>query len=149
MSRLVLPTSTEPRVSIIVLTRRDASMLAACLRSVATAAPGSPTSYEVLLVLNGADTDVVEYATRQLDGVRILRSEVNLGFGGGVNRAARHARGELLLLLNDDVEVEAGWLEPLIETMDSHPDAAAVGSRILFTDGRVQEAGSVLFDDGS
>jgi O-antigen biosynthesis protein len=149
MSKLVVPTSLKPRVSIIVLTRRDVAMLTACLASVARAASGVHTPYEVLLVLNGADADVVEYAARELEGVRVVRSEVNLGFGGGNNRAARHASGEFLLLLNDDVEVEPGWLEPLVETLDAHPSTAAVGSRILFTDGRVQEAGSVLFDDGS
>ena len=149
MSKLVLPTSDEPRVSILILTRHDPAMLEACLRSVAHAAPGRHLPYEVLLVLNGADPDVVEFATRNLDGVRILPGEVNLGFGGGMNRAARHAKGEYLLLLNDDVKVEPDWLDPLVETLDNHPEAAAVGSHSLFTDGRVQEAGSVLFDDGT
>jgi len=149
MSKLVLPTSDQPRVSILILTRHDPAMLRACLASIATGTPGGRLAYEIVLVLNGADPGVVDFATRQLDGVRVLHSDVNLGFGGGMNRAARHARGELLLLLNDDVEVEPGWLEPLVETLDAHPEAAAVGSRSLFTDGRVQEAGSVLFSDGS
>ncbi|MGH8888782.1 MAG: glycosyltransferase [Acidothermaceae bacterium] len=149
MSKLVLPTSDQPRVSILILTRHDPAMLRACLASIAGGGPGGHLAYEIVLVLNGADAGVVDFATRELDGVRVLRSDVNLGFGGGMNRAARHARGELLLLLNDDVEVEPGWLEPLVETLDAHPQAAAVGSRSLFTDGRVQEAGSVLFSDGS
>ncbi len=149
MATLVVPTSDLPRVSIIVLTRRDPAMLEACLASVARGIAPARVPYEVVLVLNGADADVVEFATRRLDGVRVIDSAINLGFGGGVNRAARHARGELLLLLNDDVEVEPGWLEPLVETLDANPGAAGVGSRILFPDGRVQEAGSVLFADGS
>jgi len=149
MSQLAVPTSETPRVSILILSRRDAEMLHTCLASVARAAPGGRLPYEVLLVLNDATPDVVEFATRRLTGVTVLRSEVNLGFGGGMNLAARHAHGEYLLLLNDDVEVEPGWLDPLVETLDTHPAAAAVGSRSLFPDGRVQEAGSVLFDDGS
>jgi hypothetical protein len=103
----------------------------------------------VLVLCNGARPDVVAFAQRQVAGARVFVSPVNLGFGGGNDRLAREARGELLLLLNDDAQVEAGWLEPLVQTLDEHPDAAAVGSRILFPDGRVQEAGSVLFDDGS
>lgn len=124
-------------------------MLARCLASIAYGAPGSTLAYEVLIVLNGADKAVVDFATRQVKGARLLKSDVNLGFGGGNNWAAREARGELLLLLNDDVEVEAGWLDPLVQTLERHKRAAAVGSRILFPDGRVQEAGSVLFSDGT
>jgi GT2 family glycosyltransferase/glycosyltransferase involved in cell wall biosynthesis len=143
-----LHTSPEPRVSVLILTQKDAGLLRGCLTSLARHLPPAvPT--EVLVLCNGARPEVVAFAQRELTGARVFVSPVNLGFGGGNNRLAREARGELLLLLNDDAEVEPGWLEPLVETLDEHPDAAAVGSRILFPDGRVQEAGSVLFDDGS
>ena len=145
---ITLRTSLEPRVSVLILTQKDAGLLRGCLSSLARNLPaGIPA--EVLVLCNGAAPDVVETARRAVTGARVFVSPVNLGFGGGNNRLAREARGELLLLLNDDAEVEDGWLEPLVETLDQHPDAAAVGSRILFPDGRVQEAGSVLFDDGS
>jgi GT2 family glycosyltransferase len=143
-----LRTSPEPRVSVLILTQKDAGLLEGCLTSLAQHLPASiPT--EVLVLCNGARPEVVAFAQRQVAGARVFVSPVNLGFGGGNDRLAREARGELLLLLNDDAQVEAGWLEPLVQTLDEHPDAAAVGSRILFPDGRVQEAGSVLFDDGS
>ena len=145
---ITLRTSAEPRVSVFVLTQKDAGLLGGCLSSLAEHLPASiPT--EVLVLCNGAAPDVVAFAQRQLTGARVFVSPVNLGFGGGNNKLAREARGELLLLLNDDAEVEPGWLEPLVQTLDEHPRAAAVGSRILFPDGRVQEAGSVLFDDAS
>lgn len=143
-----LRTSPEPRVSVLILTQKDVGLLQGCLASLAQHLPPDlPT--EVLLLCNGAQPDVVAFAQRQVRGARVFVSPVNLGFGGGNDRLAREARGELLLLLNDDASVEAGWLEPLVQTLDEHPDVAAVGSRILFPDGRVQEAGSVLFDDGS
>ena len=145
---ITLRTSAEPRVSVFVLTQKDAGLLAGCLTSLAQQLPASIPA-EVLVLCNGAAPEVVAFAQRQVTGARVLVSPVNLGFGGGNNRLAREARGELLLLLNDDAEVEPGWLEPLVQTLDEHPRAAAVGSRILFPDGRVQEAGSVLFDDGS
>ncbi len=143
-----LHTSAEPRVSVLILTQKDAGLLRGCLTSLARHLPPAIPA-EVLLLCNGAAPDVVTVAQREVSGARVFVSEVNLGFGGGNNRLAREARGELLLLLNDDAEVEAGWLEPLVQTLDQHPEAAAVGSRILFPDGRVQEAGSVLFEDGS
>lgn len=145
---ITLHTSAEPRVSVLILTQKDVGLLQACLASLAQHLPPSIPA-EVLLLCNGASPEVVAFAQRQVAGARVFVSPVNLGFGGGNNRLARDARGELLLLLNDDAVVHPGWLEPLVETIDAHPGAAAVGSRILFADGRVQEAGSVLFDDGS
>ena len=80
---------------------------------------------------------------------QVIVSEVNLGFGGGNNRAAAAARGEYLVMLNDDAEVQPGWLEALVETADKHRDAGAVGSRILHPGGWLQEAGSVVWSDAS
>jgi O-antigen biosynthesis protein len=145
---ITLHTSAMPRVSVLVLTQKDPELLRGCLTSLSRHLPPSIPA-EVLLLCNGARPEVVALAQREVVGARVRVSPVNLGFGGGNNRLAREARGELLLLLNDDAEVEDGWLEPLVEALDADPRAAAVGSRILFPDGRVQEAGSVVFSDGS
>ena len=148
MDVITLPTSDAPRVSVIVLSMHSPWLLAECLTSVGAHA-GAHVPYEVILVCNGATPDLVFFAQRKLRGVRVVVSDVNLGFGGGNTYAATLARGELLLLLNDDVTVEPGWLEALVVAADAHPEAAAVGSRILFPDGSLQEAGSVLWADGS
>lgn len=138
---------TAPMVSIIVLTMGDPEQLARCLEAVERQRPRS-IDYEVIVVCNGATEEVVTFAQR-CPGVRLLVSPVNLGFGGGNNHAARAARGDYLAFLNDDAVVQAGWLEPLVETLQRFPRAAAVSSRLLFPDGRLQEAGSVVFADGS
>lgn len=145
---ITLHTSEEPRVSVLVLTQKDPELLRGCLASLAQHLPPSIPA-EVLVLCNGAAPEVVGVARRELDGARVYVSPVNLGFGGGNNRLVREARAEYLLLLNDDAVVSSGWLQPLVETLDEIPPAAAVGSRILFPDGRVQEAGSVLFDDAT
>jgi hypothetical protein len=74
---------------------------------------------------------------------------LNLGFGGGNNYAAARARGEYLVFLNDDAVVLPGWLDSLVRTAQAHPNAGAVGSRILFLDGSLQEAGGIIWSDGS
>ena len=148
MDVITLPTSDAPRVSVIVLSMHSPWLLAECLASVA-AHGGTAVPYEVIVVCNGATPDLVLFAQRRLRGARVVVSDVNLGFGGGNNYAASLARGELLLLLNDDVVVEPGWLDALVAAMDEHPEVAAVGSRILFPDGSLQEAGSILWNDGS
>jgi GT2 family glycosyltransferase len=149
MDPITLPTSADPRVSVLVLSRQDPAMLGRCLASIAASTAAGGTPYELLLVLNGAAPDVAPFVQRGLRGARVVDSSVNLGFGGGNIYAASLARGEYLLLLNDDTEVTSGWLDALVATLDGHPEAGAVGSRILFPDGRLQEAGSLVFRDGS
>jgi O-antigen biosynthesis protein len=143
------PRTERPRASVIILVYAQAAYLDAALRSLVDSTdPRFP--YEVVLVLNGAAPEVAAAARRAARGARIVESPANLGFGGGCNLGAAHARAPYLVFLNDDVVVRPGWLEELVLTADAHPGAGAVGSRILFEGGEVvQEAGSVIFADGS
>lgn len=141
-----LPLAREPRVSIVILAYRNAPRLRRCLASI-QAHPGS-APLETVVVANGASPDVVAALSRT-DGIRTIHSDVNLGFAGGCNLGARHSRGELLVMLNDDVEVQPGWLDALVATADARPDASAVGSRMTFTDGTLHEAGQIVWRDGS
>ena len=79
----------------------------------------------------------------------LLRSPVNHGFSGGCNLAVRCARGERLVFINDDVTVSPGWLEALHSALDRDPDVAVAGGRVLLTGDGLQEAGGVLWRDGS
>lgn len=148
MTKIALPVSDAPRASILVLSRRNPNLLRACLTALArNVGPG--VAFEVIVLLNGADQDVAAFCDAEVLGARVERSPVNLGFPAGTNRAAALARGEYLVLLNDDTEVEPGWLEALVEAADRYPEAAAIGSRILFGDRSVQEAGAVIWQDGT
>lgn len=145
---LTLPYSDAPRASIVVLTRRNVEVLRACLASVARNV-GPDTQFELIILLNGADEDVAAFCDREVVGARVERSHVNLGFPAGCNLAAAEARGEFLVFLNDDTEVAPRWLECLMQAADEHPQAGAIGSRLLFADGSVQEAGGVIWKDGT
>jgi GT2 family glycosyltransferase len=136
----------SPRASIIMLAWRS-PLIVPSLRAVADT--GARVSFEVVVVANGAAPDVVDALEGSVRGATVVRSAVNLGFAGGCNRGAREARGEYLVFLNDDTEVEPGWLDALVDAADADPTIAAVGSRLLFPDGTLQEAGSVLWNDGS
>src|SRR3546814_8563350 len=59
------------------------------------------------------------------------------------------ARGEYLVCLNNDTVPQPGWLDALLRTFAEHPDAGLAGAQLLYPDGRLQEAGGVVFDDGS
>lgn len=148
MTEIRLTESDAPRASVIVLTRRDVGSLRACLRSLMRNVDPQ-TAWELVLVLNGADEDVVAFCEREVSGAGIERCSVNLGFPGGCTLAAAGARGELLVFLNDDTEVAPEWLEALVASADEHPQAGAIGSRLLFPDGSIQEAGGVIWRDGT
>ncbi len=137
-----------PRASILIVCHRHVDLLLRCLESLQRNVSGAVAA-ETIVLFNGTPEADRGGARRALADGRVIVSEVNLGFGGGNNRAAEAARGEYLVMLNDDAEVQPGWLEALIETGDEHPDAGAVGSRILHPGGWLQEAGSVVWSDAS
>jgi GT2 family glycosyltransferase len=145
---LQLPRSPAPRVSIIIPATAAPDLLHACLRSIARSGP-SAIRYETIVVLNEAwDEDAVRL-TKAVTGAQVISSPFNLGLSGAGNRGRDVARGEFLLLLHDDAEVEPGWMEALVATADSHPEAGAIGGKVLHPDGRLQNAGMILWRDGS
>ena len=85
----------------------------------------------------------------RIPGIVYLRGETNAGFIASCNRSAAVARGKYLVFLNNDTNVTAGWLAALRGTFDFAPDAGLVGSKLIYPDGRLQEAGGIIWQDGS
>jgi O-antigen biosynthesis protein len=103
--------------------------------------------YEVVVVDNASpDSTASELAER--GDVELIANDSNLGFGVASNMGAERATGELLVFLNSDSFVTAGWLEPLVAAFDG-PGVAAVVPRLLNEDGTLQEAGALLGADGT
>jgi GT2 family glycosyltransferase len=143
-----LPRCEAPRVSIIIIATSNFDLLGACLRSVARFGPKT-IPFETIVVLNGAGPDTEAALRATVTGVKVVRSPVNLGLAGAGNCGRLSAQGELLILLHDDAEVEPGWMEALVQAADAHPEAGAVGSKVLHLDGRLQSAGGILWSDAS
>jgi GT2 family glycosyltransferase len=136
---------SRPAASIVVPVWNNVAYTRACLVRLAAATP--PGTYEVVLVDNGS-TDATPELLAGLSGdVRIVRNDQNLGFARACNQGAEAARGRHLVFLNNDTEPHPGWLEPLIEVLDSEPDVGVVGSKLLFPNGLVQHAGVWLARD--
>jgi len=136
----------DPRVSIVVLVLDDVDMVEDCLQSLRRTIDSSWRA-EFVVVANGTPLTRLQGLQRHEDVV-LIRSDTNLGFAGGNNLAAGIARGELLVFLNDDTMVEPDWLDHLVLTAEADPRIGAVGSRILFEDGSLQEAGGIIWGDG-
>jgi len=145
---LTLPAPTAPRVSIVIPAAARPELLYACLRSLALHGPRR-IPFETLVVLNAPSSAAEALLRETVSGVRIVASPVNLGLAGAGNRGRDLARGEYLVILHDDAEIEPGWLEALVAAAEAHPEAGAVGGKVLHPDGSLQNAGMILWRDGT
>ena len=141
-----LPVTEQPQVSVIVPVHGKLAYTLACLRSLAR--HGAQAPFEVIVV-DDASPDASAATLAQVGGLQLLRNAANLGFIGSCNAGAAAARGEFLLFLNNDTQVAPGWLDALLRCFAEHTDCGIAGSRLVYPDGRLQEAGGLVFADGS
>jgi GT2 family glycosyltransferase len=143
---LVPPDGDErPRITVLIPVHNHWPLTLNCLRSLVVAANG--TRFEVI-VADDASSDATIQLRRQIPWLRIWRSEQNQGFLDTCNGAARLARGELLLLLNNDTLVGDHALDRLWQSLERHPEAAVVGAAVWGADGLPQEVGGIVWADG-
>ena len=137
--------SPPPLVSLIIPTRNGLQLLRQCVRSIVDKTDYAP--YEIVIVDNGSDDPAtLEYlsALGEDPRVRVLRDDRPFNFSALNNAAARMCRGQLLALVNNDIEViGGGWLHEMA-SLAMRPDVGAVGARLWFADGTLQHAGVVL-----
>lgn len=135
-----------PRASIVIPVYNHAEATLACLR--ALAAHPLAAACEVIVVDDGSSDETSAWMP-QVAGLRYHRRAANGGFIAACNDGASLARGEVLVFLNNDTIPQPGWLDALLATFDARPDAGLVAAQLLYPDGRLQESGGVVFDDGS
>jgi GT2 family glycosyltransferase len=140
-----LPVAEEPQVSIVIPIHGKLAYTIACLRSIARHA--TQATFEVIVVDDASPDDSVA-SLEQIAGLRLLRNGGNLGFIDSCNSGAAAARGEFLLFLNNDTQLTDGWLGALLRCFVDRPDCGIAGSRLVYPDGRLQEAGALVFNDG-
>ncbi len=143
---LRLRTSNEPVLSIVIPVYEQHETTFGCLRSIAEFRPAIP--FEVIVMDDTSPTPAAK-ALAAVEGVRFVRNEQNLGFLGNVNRGAQEARGEYLLILNNDTLLAAGAIDAMVATFGEHKDVGLVGAKLLNADGTLQEAGGIVWRDGS
>lgn len=144
--RLAFPLVAHPRVSVIIPLFNQAHFTYLTLETLRAVPVSVP--FEVILI-NDASTDATACLLQRLDGVLVRTHETNRGFSETCNDGLALARGEFVCILNSDIIVTPGWLDALVETMEAQPNCGAVGAKLVFPNGTLQEAGSILWNDGS
>lgn len=143
---LVFSDVAAPRVSVIIPVYNHLALTLACLQSLHANLPRC--SIEVIVV-DDASTDATQQMLALCPGLRYLRNDSNSGFIHTCNKGAQAARGDYLFFLNNDTEVQAGWLDPLVATLDADARAGIAGSKLVYPSGYLQEAGACLRADGT
>ncbi len=129
----------KPELSVVVLSWNTRDLLRACLASLRADEPRH--AREVIVVDNDSTRDdSPDMVAREFPEVRLVRNAKNVGYAEGNNIGIRAARGDFVLLLNSDTEVEPGALDRLVDFLRSHPDHGAVGAKLLNPDGTLQRA---------
>ena len=136
----------HPEVSIVIAAHNGVRWTLRCLRGIRAHTRG--IDYEVIVVDDGS-TDETQAVLSQVPGLRYVRCRERLGYLKAVNKGAAEARGSYIALLNNDTLPLQGWLNELRDTFDRFPTAGLVGGKLIYPDGRLQEAGAILWQDGS
>ncbi|HWY14771.1 MAG TPA: glycosyltransferase [Rhizomicrobium sp.] len=138
--------SAKPTVSIVIPVHNKCEVTYLCLCSLLFAHNEAP--FEIILVDDGSADETTKLATF-VEGIQILRHEEAQGFVRACNDGAARARGEFVLLLNNDTQVTARWLDELVATFRNFDRIGLAGSKLVYPDGRLQEAGGIVWRSGN
>ena len=117
-----------PSVAIVILNWNGKKFLEQFLPSVISS---TYNNYSIVIADNASHDDSVLFVRENYPQIRILQNEINEGFAKGYNLALKQVNADYYVLLNSDVEVQPGWMEPVIELMESDTNIAACQPKIL------------------
>ena len=143
--RVVFPATERPAVSIILVFYNKAHLSLLCLDFILD---NADVSYEVVIV-NNCSSDETNRLLERVDGAAIINNKANLGFGDACLQGAEQARGEYLCFLNNDALLQPHALSSALASFRENSEVGVVGGKILLANGDLQEAGSMIWSDGS
>jgi GT2 family glycosyltransferase/glycosyltransferase involved in cell wall biosynthesis len=146
LGSICFPQHEEVDVSIVIPVFNQLEYTHPCLASLQ--AVQEQTRFEVIVV-DDCSTDRTPEVIPELPGVVYLRNDSNAGFIASCNTGGKTARGKYLVFLNNDTLVKPGWLTALLDTFKEERRTGIVGSKLLYPDGRLQEAGGIIWQDAS
>jgi len=143
---LTLPLFADPKVSIIIPAYNAWEINYQCISSIINNTIG--VAYEVILA-DDCSSDSTANCTDIINNIVHVRTGTNEGFLKNCNHAAKFAKGKFILFLNNDTKVTPNWLAPLVTLIESDEVIGMVGSKLIYPDGKLQEAGGIIWNDAS
>ncbi len=143
---LKVPQYESVEVSIIIPVHDQFAYTYACLQSII--ANTLKVSYEIIIA-DDCSIDMTTNISEIVEGVKVVRTSKNLFFLKNCNNAVKYASGKYIVFLNNDTQVQYNWLYPLFHLLEADATIGLTGSKLLFPDGTVQEAGGLIYKDGS
>lgn len=137
---------SSPEVSIIIPVHNHSIYTYNCLASILTNTEG--VDYEVIVV-DDASTDNTSELFSQVKNIQYVANHQNLGFVESCNKGAALARGKFIHFLNNDTVVQKGWLRSLVELFINSSSVGIAGSKLVYPNMILQEAGSIIWKDGT
>ncbi len=144
--KLEFPVYRHPKVSVIIPAYNQFAYTYSCLRAVLDHSGDVP--YEVILA-DDCSTDITKQIGKLVQNIRHIRTPENLGFLRNCNHAAESANGEYIVFLNNDTQVQENWLQPLVDLLEHDERIGLTGSKLVYSDGFLQEAGGIVWQDAS
>ncbi|WP_136444161.1 glycosyltransferase [Pacificoceanicola onchidii] len=145
MKPLKFPEVENPDVSIVIPAHNKVKVTYAGLCALLLA--WNKASFEVILV-DDASTDETATIEELVSGITVIHNEEPMRFIRACNAGVARAKGKYVVLLNNDTEPTVGWLDALIDGFDRFPNVGLVGSKLLYPDGTLQEAGGIIWGSG-
>ncbi len=145
-TKVVLPAVTSPKVSIIIPMYNQLDYTFNCVYSVFKSSEFK--DYEIIIADDNSKENA-ELLKESFENIVLIRNPENLGFLKNCNNAAQQARGEYLVFLNNDTQVQQNWLEELLNIFTNFDKVGIAGSKLVYPDGALQEAGGIIWQDGS
>lgn len=145
-NKLAFEKQTDPLVSIIIPVYNQWEFTYSCLASILHNTPD--IAYEIIIA-DDMSTDETTNIMEYIENITVVRDGVNRGFLLNCNNAAKIAQGKYIFFLNNDTNVQTDWLGSLIELAESDESIGMVGSKLVFPDGKLQEAGGIIWNDAS
>ena len=145
--RLDFKKESNPKVSIIIPVYNQFVYTYHCLESILHNT-GDKISYEIIIA-NDCSTDDTKRLGEIAGNIRIITNKENLKFLKNCNHAAEFANGKYILFLNNDTQVQENWLEPLVNLLEEDESIGMTGSKLIYANGKLQEAGGIIWQDAS
>ncbi|WP_299628688.1 glycosyltransferase [uncultured Tateyamaria sp.] len=145
MTPLAFPKVKAPDVSIVIPAHNKVKVTYACLASLLLAP--NQASFEVILV-DDASTDATAEIEELVTGITVVRNAESQRFIRACNAGVAASKGSYVVLLNNDTEVTPGWLDALVDAFGRFDNVGLVGSKLLYPDGKLQDAGGVIWGTG-